>query len=285
MRISLVTPSFNQAKFLETTLLSVLDQNYPDLEYIVIDGGSTDGSADIIRRHQSRLSYWCSEPDEGQSHAIAKGFARSSGEIIGWLNSDDVLLPDSLREVASYFESHPTDEVLSAGAYYIDPSGRPIVRSAGMFSLGCRATYDRFRFYEQDGVMQPATFWRRSSYVAAGGVDPDLRFIMDRDLFTRLAARRPFGRLPKFLACFRIHEAAKTALLQDVRRREMEDFCSRYGVAQLSASAKALLYWRYRIPSLLKKAYLNLLRVLGVIRLSPFPSLPAPPIDPESGRA
>src|SRR5881394_195745 len=106
-KISIVTPSFNQGQFLEETILSVLDQNYPDLEYVVIDGGSTDGSADIIRRYASRLSSWCSERDEGQSHAIAKGFARCSGEILGWLNSDDVLLPGALAEVAAYFEAHP----------------------------------------------------------------------------------------------------------------------------------------------------------------------------------
>src|ERR1035437_1184692 len=126
--ITVVTPSFNQADNVERTIQSVLRQEYPALEYIIVDGGSSDGSVAIIRNYADRLHWWCSEPDEGQADAIAKGFARSGGEVLCWLNSDDILLPGALRAVGEYFRDHPLAEVVNGGAYCIDARDEPIRR-------------------------------------------------------------------------------------------------------------------------------------------------------------
>src|ERR1044071_5583992 len=117
LKITVVTPSFNQAKYLETTLRSVHEQDYPCVEHIVMDGGSTDGSVEILRKYSAHLAYWCSEKDRGQADAIAKGFQRATGDILCWLNSDDVFLPGALRAVSEYFTRHPEAEVVCGGAY------------------------------------------------------------------------------------------------------------------------------------------------------------------------
>ncbi len=266
LRISVVTPSYNQAPYLETTIRSVLSQDYPHVEYIVMDGGSRDGSVEIIRNYADRLAYWQAEKDGGQADALAKGFGRSTGEILCWLNSDDLFLPGALARVARHFGSHPETQALSGGAYYIDANGKPL-HGFGACTLGVRATFDRFRFYGQDGVYQPATFWRRSAYDAVGGVDPSFSFIMDYDLFTRLARYSRFDRLPEFLACFRLHEACKSVRMDQVRREESRVFRERYGVTAYPPWLRSLAYWRYRLPSLGRKLRLRVCRRLGMTRL------------------
>src|SRR5262245_42806391 len=124
--ISIVTPSYNQAPYLEATLRSVLDQNYPRLEYIVIDGASTDGSPEIIRRYADRLTYWVSEPDRGQAEAINKGLARCSGDLVNWLNSDDVLAPGALQAVAHAWQSQRQPSIIYGFAKYINEEGRDL---------------------------------------------------------------------------------------------------------------------------------------------------------------
>lgn len=267
IRISVVTPSYNQAKYIEQTILSVLGQDYPHIEYIVMDGGSTDGSVDIIRKYADRLAYWCSEPDGGQADAIANGFERATGDILCWLNSDDVFLPGALRAVANYFAQHPAVEAVSGGVLRVDSSGRPFGHHAYAYELGARATYNWLRFYGQDGVIQAGTFWRRSSYEAVGGLNRELQYIMDRDLFVRLAKRRRFGRLPQLLAAFRQHDEAKTRCLRDVCAEEEKEFADRYRVCELPATVRRLMYWRYRLPSYLRKTKLMALRLLGVVKL------------------
>lgn len=267
LKISIVTPSLNQAPFLEQTIQSVLSQDYPHLEYIVIDGGSSDGSVEIIRRHAEQIAFWCSENDEGQSDAIAKGFERATGDIIGWLNSDDILLPGAISAVAQFFENHSRTETVSGGAYCINEDGRPLKRQFGTYTLGVRASYGRLRFYEQDGVFQQATFWRRSAYEAVGGLDRSLQFAMDRDLFLRLAKRKRFARLPQLLACFRLHKDCKSLRIQHVRRKENELLNRRHAVDAYNPLLRKAIYYRYRLPSLLRKAWLGLLRSSGGIRL------------------
>lgn len=265
-KITVVTPSYNQAEFLEQTMRSVLEQGYENLEYLVIDGGSDDGSQAIIRRYAERLAYWVSEPDKGQSDAIAKGFSKATGEVLCWLNSDDVLLPGALHAVADYFAAHSEAETLSAGAYSIDAQGEPLPDWFGAYTLGVPASYDRLRYYDQDGVFQMATFWRRSAYEAVGGVDRGLQFVMDRDLFVRLAKRRPFARLARFVACFRVHGAAKSTTIQPVRQAEAQELRKRYGVDRHSPAIQKLMYYRYRVPSLSRKAWLGLLAASGAVR-------------------
>jgi glycosyltransferase involved in cell wall biosynthesis len=258
LRISVVTPSFNQARYLEQTIRSVLEQEYEPLEYIVIDGGSRDQSVEIIRKHADRLAYWCSEPDKGQADAIQKGFKRATGDILCWLNSDDILLPGALRAVGDYFLMNPDIESVSAGAFTIDENGKPLRHGFGSLTLGINASYNRLRFYGQDGIFQPATFWRRSAYEAVGGVNPDFHFIMDLDLFARLAARRNFGRLPQFVAAFRLHAESKSMTIQKIRTAEIEQFDRIYGVAGLPGIWRKTLYWAFRSPALVRKLCLTL---------------------------
>lgn len=250
---------------------SVIDQDYPAKEYIVMDGGSTDHSVDVIRRHEANVAYWCSERDEGQADAIRKGFARCTGDVLCWLNSDDYYLPGALTRVARYFQANPEVEAVSAGGCFVNEDGRLRNRGWGTITRGVAATYDRLRFYAMDGVLQQSTFWRRSAYEAVGGIDPSLYFVLDLDLFIRLAERRPFGRLPFFAGCFRLHDDCKTMTSQDVRHTELKALRERYGVAVLSTFQQRLLYWRYRLPSLARKLDLWLRHHFGSV---PCPSLP-----------
>ncbi|QDV67256.1 Putative glycosyltransferase EpsE [Rosistilla carotiformis] len=266
VRISVVTPSYNQAEYVEQTILSVLQQDYSNVEYLVLDGGSTDGSADIIEKYSDQLAYWCSAPDGGQADAISRGFARCTGDVICWINSDDLFLPGALSKVARYFTDHPETQCLSGGAFTIDEHNQP-VKGFGVFTLGEQATFDKLRFYAQDNLYQPAAFWRRSAYEAVGGVDPTLNFIMDYDLFARLALHSPFARLPALLACFRLHGECKSMRIQEVREAELELFRERYGASSCSELSQRLMYWKYRLPSLARKAQWRLARKIGLIEL------------------
>jgi len=216
-RISLVTPSFGQADFIERTIRSVLEQGYPSLEYYVQDGGSTDGTRAILERYADRLAGWDSRPDSGQSEAINRGFARTTGEIMAWLNSDDVLLPGTLAYVAEYFARHPEVDVVYGHRVLLDESDRQI----GVWIL---PGHDDDVLSWADFVPQETMFWRRRIWEkAGGGIDQSFQFAMDWDLlvrFRRAGAR--FARLPRFLAGFRVHAQQKTsASITDVGFREM----------------------------------------------------------------
>jgi glycosyltransferase involved in cell wall biosynthesis len=270
-RISVVTPSFNQARYLEQTLRSVLEQGYPNLEYIVIDGASTDGSRAILERYSPRLAYCRSESDQGQSDAIAKGFRRATGEILCWLNSDDLLLPEALHRVGRYFERHSEAESVSGGAFVIDAAGLPSRTVYGSYTLGVSSTFDRFRFFGQEGVFQQATFWRRTAYEAVGGIDPKFQFAMDLDLFTRLAERRRFGCLPRMLACFRLHEDCKSMRLQEVRKSELAAYRAVYLRGEGETRTGRLRQWTYKNMNRGRKVALAAFRHAGLVKLQPVP--------------
>ncbi|MFZ5512575.1 MAG: glycosyltransferase family 2 protein [Pseudomonadota bacterium] len=213
-RISLVTCSYQQAGYLEATLRSVLEQGYDDLEYIVIDGGSSDGSADIIRAYGSRLAYWVSEPDRGQTDALAKGFRRSTGEVLGWLCSDDLLLPGALRSVGEFFAAHPRVQAVYGDSLWIDGAGRFLRPKKEM-------PFNRFVFlYDHNYIPQPSMFWRRSLFEAVGGLDPDFNLAMDSDLWERFSARTAIAHLPRYLSCMRFYPEQKTRSQRPQGRRE-----------------------------------------------------------------
>lgn len=203
-KISIVTPSYNQAPFIEDTIRSVLDQNYPNLEYIIMDGGSTDGSVDIIRKYEDRLAYWVSEEDGGAADALARGFRKSSGDILAYLNSDDVYTPSALETVSRVFSDGSTD-VAYGSLFWIDTEGRVTgERRQTRFNA---AGY----LFGASDLMQPATFWTRDIYDRSGGVDPDFRFAFDTDLFFRFVrSGARFEHIPKPLASFRIHPGSKS---------------------------------------------------------------------------
>ena len=205
--IAIVTPSYNQSDLITYTMESVLGQNYPHLEYGVVDGGSTDGTAEILMKYQDRLAYHVSEADNGQSHAIAKGFSNLNGEIMAYLNSDDLLLPGTLRFVGAFFAKHPDIDVIYGHRIIIDEAGQEV----GRWILP-RHNAEAIRHF--DYVPQETLFWRKSLYEAVGGVDQSFQFAMDWDLLLRfLSAGARFYRAPYFLACFRIHNKQKTLTL------------------------------------------------------------------------
>lgn len=203
-RISVITPSFNQARFLGDTLQSVVSQGYPDLEHIVIDGGSTDGSVALIEQHAPHLAYWVSERDRGQSHAINKGFARATGEVLTWLNSDDTFLPGALETVGKVFAEHPDVDLVYGDFVYTDPDGRPMRRRHVFASM----TYETLLYHDYLG--QPAVFFRRRLLDQVGPVDESLHYCMDWDLFLRMwRVCRPHH-VPVVLATYRLDQSAKS---------------------------------------------------------------------------
>lgn len=200
--ITVITPSFNQARFIGETIDSVLGQDYPHLEYIVIDGGSTDGTQEILRRYGDRLR-WVSEPDRGQGDAVNKGVALAHGEIIGWLNSDDTYAPGALGKIARTFASSDDLAVVYGDADHVLEDGTLY----GPYPTGA---WNYLRLAERCFICQPAAFVRRKSLDEVGGIDPILHFSMDYDLWIRMGRRHRFAYLPEVLARSRLHKEAKT---------------------------------------------------------------------------
>jgi glycosyltransferase involved in cell wall biosynthesis len=207
--VSIVTPSFNQARYLESTLLSVLDQDYPNLEYILVDGGSTDGSVEIIRRYSDRLAWWISEKDRGQTDAINKGFANARGEILAWLNSDDTYEPNAVSEAVAFLQDHPEVGLVYGDANIIDENGRIV----GRFPAA-RTSYRRLR-QGYVHIPQQSAFWRADLWRKVGPLDPAFYFAMDYDLWVRLAALVPIHYHPRVWANFRLHTGGKTIAADD----------------------------------------------------------------------
>lgn len=234
--VSIVTPSFNQARYLEATMRSVLDQDYSRIEYIVIDGGSTDGSEEIIRRYAERLNYWVSEPDDGQTDAINKGFNRAQGDILAWLNSDDVYRPGAIAEAVMYMGDHPEVGMVYGDADYIDDTGQVI----GRFPAA-RTDYKRLRGGYVH-IPQQTAFFRARLWQMVGPLDPSFYFAMDYDLWVRIAAISPIRYHPRTWAAFRLHGDAKSLAEADRCWPEMIRVHQRLGGGKFSViTAKYLL--------------------------------------------
>jgi glycosyltransferase involved in cell wall biosynthesis len=201
-KVSIVTPSFQQAAFLEQTICSVLEQDYLNLEYMVIDGGSTDGSAEIIRRYADRMAYWVSERDSGQAEAINKGLLRATGEIVAWVNSDDYYLPGAIQRAVEVLQGQPELGFVYGDVLAVDGEGRPVNRM-------------RYGDWGLDGLMcfrmigQPSVFMRRSALEQAGLLRDEMGYLLDHDLWLRIAARFPVKYVPELWSAARYHAAAK----------------------------------------------------------------------------
>lgn len=208
--VSIVTPSFNQARYIEATIRSVLDQDYPNLEYIIVDGGSSDGAVEIIQRYANHLAWWVSEKDKGQTDALNKGFARAQGQILAWINSDDTYEPGAISAAVEYLTQHPNVGAVYAETNFIDEKGRVI----GRFPAA-QTDYPRLR-RGYVHVPQQATFFRADLWQQVGPLDPDFYFAMDYDLWVRLAKQAPLAYLPgPVWANFRLHSNAKTIAADD----------------------------------------------------------------------
>lgn len=200
--ISIVMPSFNQAAYLEQAICSVLEQDYPRLELLVVDGGSTDGSAAIIQKYAHRLAWWVSEKDQGQADGINKGLARAQGEIVAWLNSDDMYLPGTLREAASALQANPQAGMVFGDVQSIDADGAVF----NLMRYGAWGLDELMRFHI---IGQPGVFMRRSVQLEAGGLDERFHLLLDHHLWLRMAARAPVVYVPHTWAAARYHAEAK----------------------------------------------------------------------------
>ncbi|HEU4500754.1 MAG TPA: glycosyltransferase family 2 protein [Nitrospira sp.] len=228
LRVSIVTPSYNQAQFLEDAMLSVLGQTYSNVEYVVIDGGSSDGSADIIQRHAGRLAYWTSEPDRGQYDAINKGFSRTTGDIMAWLNSDDRYMPWTLSVVADIFSSHPEiDWLTSVHPVSWNSHGQAVaVDFTGGFSRESFVRGSNFPVkssYGRRWIQQESTFWRRSLWERAGGrLDSTLLMAADFELWARFFDHTDLIGVQALLGGFRSHGNQRSVLYRDRYLEEAE---------------------------------------------------------------
>jgi glycosyltransferase involved in cell wall biosynthesis len=254
--VSIVTPSFNQAEFLERTMCSVIDQTYPHIEYYVMDGGSSDGSVELIQKYEKRLAGWVSEKDRGQTDAINKGFARSSGGILAWLNSDDTYEPEAVEKAVAFLQFHPEIGMVYADTNFINTSDKVI----GKFPAALTDYARLRRGYVH--IPQQAAFFRASLWKQVGPLDPTFFFAMDYDLWVRLAKLTPFAYVQEHWANFRLHGNAKTISADDRCWPEMLKVHFRDGGSKL-----APIVFKYYLR-LLAGPYLRWKRQLSIRNIS-----------------
>lgn len=240
-RISIITPSFNQGEFIERTIDSVLGQEYPDLEYIVVDGGSTDGTVDVLKKYGGKLR-WVSEKDSGQSDAINKGISMSTGEIVAYLNSDDVYEKGALAKVAEYFSSHPETMWVTGKCRIIDINGKEKRTSITGYKNFFLARYSYNILLITNFISQPATFLRRRLFDEFGLFDVNQHRVMDYDFWLRVGGKYGPGFIDEHLASFRVYLRSKTS--SSFRRTFSEelDVCRKYSRSRI---INALHYLNY----------------------------------------
>ncbi|NIM93312.1 MAG: glycosyltransferase [Anaerolineales bacterium] len=239
--VSIITPSFNQGQFLGATIRSVLDQDYPRIEYIVVDGGSTDGSVDILKGYSDDLSKWISEPDAGQTDAINKGFSIATGRIFAWINSDDLYKPGAVADAVAYLQAHPEVGMVYGDADFVNDDGDWI----GRFH-SAETDYRKLR-QGYVHIPQQATFFRSSLWKLVCPLDTTFYFAMDYDLWVRIAALTPIRHVQRTWASFRLHGEAKSMASADRCWPEMLRVHKRLGGSQLS-----VIYVKYLIRRLLE---------------------------------
>ncbi|GFK92635.1 putative glycosyltransferase [Fundidesulfovibrio magnetotacticus] len=240
---TIVTPSFNQGRYLRRNLESVAGQQGVSVEHILLDGGSTDDTLDVIARHGGHLAHWRSAPDGGQTASLIEGFSRARGQVWGWLNSDDYLWDErALLHVAEAFAARPEAAMVSGDTVLVTEDERP-----AMLDMVPGPSARKMRYTMC--VPQQSTFWRAEAYRAVGGIDPAFRYCMDFDLFQRMSQGRAMARVPRFVAAFRLQPASKTATWGDVYRREVALCQSRYGRGALHWLAVKAVTMELRLGS------------------------------------
>lgn len=240
--ISIVTPSFNQGRFLEETIRSVLLQGYPNLEYIIVDGGSTDNSIEIIKQYEPWLTFWTSEKDRGQSHAINKGLKKSRGDIFAYLNSDDIYLPGTVQKIARYFHRNPSVDIVYGDCRIIDEKSNEI-------SQWCSRPFDLFSELCINFIYQPTSFIRHRVMTTIGDFDENLHYTMDIDYWYRAACYFNFEYFSELLACFRLSSESKTGKSHvpfvKERKRVLERFLNHCEDLHIRRHYNRILSWHH----------------------------------------
>ncbi len=248
-KISIITPSFNQGQFLEETLLSVINQKYPNIEYIVIDGGSKDNSVDIIKKYEKHLSYWVTEKDNGQSEAINKGFKKATGDIVCWINSDDILMPGALKKVATYFEKHSGVDLVNGYTLVMDEESNILFN---YFILKPKKWYAKHGVYY---ISQPSMFWKRNVFDTIGFLKEDFHASMDKEFLIRVFKNNlKIGHLGKILAAFRVHGTSKTSINGEIWSRDASELINLYGL-EYGQNPEIFYKLIYGIEKLIKGLY------------------------------
>lgn len=219
LRISIITPSYNQAPFIERTILSVLDQDYENVEYIVIDGGSTDGTIEILKKYSDRIT-WKSEKDNGQTEAINKGLRMTTGDIVAYLNSDDTYEPGALAAIADYFRNNPDMKWAYGKCRIIDADDREIRKPITLYKNLLLRKYSYAKLLSENFVSQPATFWKREIHVQEGFFDETEHFCMDYEFWLRIGKKHPAGVINDYLANFRYYADSKSG---SVNKKQFQD--------------------------------------------------------------
>jgi len=263
-KISIVTPSYNQAKYLEQTILSIISQNYPNLEYIIIDGGSCDGTIDIIKKYEKYITYWESTPDRGHYHAINKGFSKATGEIMAWLNSDDMYFPWTLWVVAEVFSKFPNVEWVT--------SSYPVVLNENGIPIKCRIVdgYTSKSFFKGKNmpgkwfhtgyIQQESTFWRRTLWEKAGGyVNDNLKYAGDFELWCRFFKHATLYCVRTFLGGFRKHKQQSTYQYMNDYIREATETLLKYGEPynRLETRLKSAVFRNHTLRDKLDKLWIK----------------------------
>jgi len=225
-KISIVTPSYNQAKFLERTILSVLNQNYPNLEYIIIDGGSTDGSVEIIKKYEKHLAYWISEKDNGMYDAINKGLKIAKGDILAYLNSDDLYYPNTIRTAVDYFQNHVDTGLIYGDCDFIDS------QDCFLYTYHYPTfKWRQFIVLNWSSIPQEASFWRRDVHKGVGYFNPEFKMAGDFEFYARVNKYFQIVHLRKVLAMHRLHKKSLTSSRPDKNQEEVKRLHRQYGIS------------------------------------------------------
>lgn len=245
-KITVVTPSFNQGKFIEDTILSVIGQAYPNLEYIIMDGGSTDETVEIIKKYESKIDFWVTEKDKGQADAINKGFKKATGDILCWLNSDDYFLPGTLHYVGQQLKKENKEVLFGNCFHFVDPGTRSYGSNVGKY-------FNEIDLEKFDFVIQPASFWTREVWETVGELNLSYNFVFDWEWFIR--AKRAgihFSPKDRYLAAYRLHAGHKSGTGGSKRTEEVLDIYKHYNS---SPFYKACLEYKNHYPEIIRLNY------------------------------